>query len=141
MLQHISWQDYFTAVGICAVIYYLVIGLIWYRSAVHKFLNKPPRLNPSVPQTQEPTIEQENELLEQFSITTKIDGILTKAGTHADKGLLKEHLFALMANQDGLHHPAFRYAVNNHIIAQAKDLCGVDFSAEELNGVWDNLPR
>jgi hypothetical protein len=52
MLQHLTWTAYLTSIVIIAVIYYVLIGLTYYRhelgNAFYRLSGKPPRqLNPS----------------------------------------------------------------------------------------------
>jgi len=46
-----------------------------------------------------------------------------------------------LANYAGLQKPAYRVAINNYIMTNAKEICGVVFNEYELNSAWDRLPR
>lgn len=67
-------------------------------------------------------------------------GILEKAGKDVGKAALLTQLQLRLTNYGGLRHPAYRAAVNNFIIRDAAECCGVDFSEEELNRAWEALP-
>lgn len=67
--------------------------------------------------------------------------ILVKAGKTATKEQLLEAIAEKVANCDGLHHPAFRYALNNYIIHHTEKICGVRIEDEELEALWEDLPR
>ncbi|GEM63901.1 hypothetical protein SF1_18830 [Sphingobacterium faecium NBRC 15299] len=67
--------------------------------------------------------------------------ILVKAGKTATKEQLMEAFSEKVANYDGLHHPAFRYALNNYIIQYTEKICGVKIEEEELENLWNDLPR
>lgn len=66
--------------------------------------------------------------------------ILVKAGKTATKAQLLEAIAEKVANYDGLHHPAFRYALNNYIIHHTQNICGVKIEEEELEALWVDLP-
>jgi hypothetical protein len=74
-----------------------------------------------------------------------IDDILYSILVKAGKGVSKEVLFTRLeerlASYDGLHRPAYRVAINNCIVQQAKELCGVAFKEEELEEAWKELLR
>ncbi|OJV52482.1 MAG: hypothetical protein BGO31_07480 [Bacteroidetes bacterium 43-16] len=67
--------------------------------------------------------------------------ILVKVGKTATKEQLLEAISEKVANYDGLHHPAFRYALNNYIIHHTQNICGVKIEEEELEALWKGLPR
>lgn len=71
--------------------------------------------------------------------------ILVKAGKTVTKEQLleaiAEKVAAQAANYDGLHHPAFRYALNNYIIHHTENICGVKIEEVELEALWEGLPR
>lgn len=71
--------------------------------------------------------------------------ILVKAGKTATKAQLLEAIAekfsAQAAHYDGLHHPAFRYALNNYIIHHTENICGVKIEESELEALWAGLPR
>src|SRR5690606_15346458 len=67
-------------------------------------------------------------------------GVLVKAGKSATKEQLFDAIAQKVANYDGLHQPAYRYALNNFIIQHSKVLCWVDIEEEELESLWkENL--
>lgn len=67
--------------------------------------------------------------------------ILVKAGKTATKEQLLQAIAEQVANYDGLHHPAFRYALHYYIIQHTENICGVKIEEEELEALWAHLPR
>jgi len=85
---------------------------------------------------------EEQEIDELEAIVNEIrEFILDKAGKEADKDELAQQLESYVANFNGLHKPAFRYALTNYIIQQAELKCGVVFEEEELEAIWEKLSR
>lgn len=139
MLERISWGNYFFVIAIAAVIYYLVIILLYYRSDITDILTK--RVKNEKESDDEPTALQSNEVQDLEDIVIKIKGILVESGAQVSKDELLANLGQTLMNYNGLQKPAFRVALNNYIIKQAKELCGVGFSEEELEKEWMNPHR
>ena len=66
-------------------------------------------------------------------------GILMEAGNQASKQELLTRLKAVLVHHGGLRTPASRGALNGFIVQQARALCGVEFSEEELEREWESL--
>ena len=67
--------------------------------------------------------------------------ILVKAGKTATKEQLMEAISEKVASYDGLHHPAFRYALNDNLIPYTEKICGLKIEEEELENLWNDLLR
>ncbi|OJV52271.1 MAG: hypothetical protein BGO31_05415 [Bacteroidetes bacterium 43-16] len=136
MLQ-ISWNNYWTAVAIILVIYYLAIAVLYYRSEIAAKIKKQMQAG------SEDLTEKEDEQMaaptsfnELETIVANIKGTLEEAGTEAGKEELLDRLGKILASYDGLDTPAFRVAINNYIIGHAQKICGTGFTEEELNRYW-----
>lgn len=140
MLEQISWSTYFFVIAIAALVYYLVIVLLYYRNDIMDILNNKIEKE-KVDDEQGQEAAQSNQVQDLENIVDKIKGILLESGTQASKDELLVKLGQTLANFEGLYKPAFKVALNNYIIKQANELCGVRFSEEELEREWKNLPR
>jgi len=146
MLSRVSWSEYAGVVIILLVIYYAFVGIKYYRNEIMTLLSgKLPKKNG----TSKKEADQKGD---EFSDTSTFDelemtvndiryAILDKAGKQTDKAELSFQLKQRLANYTGLRKPAYRVAINNYIITHAKEICGVVYNADELNAIWDSLPR
>ncbi len=146
MFKSITWSNYFTAVVILLALWYGIIILVYYRKELFNLLNGKYQIptRKKKQQTSEEDIPEEGEhtFEELEGIVTDIrHSIFEKAGNNAGKAELLMQLKARLANYGGLRQPAFRVAINNFIIQHAESICGVVFSEDELNEVWQTLPR
>lgn len=134
MLEAITWKTYLTAVAAAGGIYYLSIGLIYYRKKTQGII-------------QGETGEETEELIvggfeELDALTEKIrHSILEEAGNGASKAELIIQFREQLADYGGLRQPAFRLALTNFLIQKSESICGVIFTSEELNAEWDKLSK
>lgn len=149
MLSKVSWSVYAEVVVILLIIYYVVIGFKYHRTKIKDLLSGKLLKNEQAAKNNdrhELTDAQGNvpddELYDELeTIVNDIRyAILVKAGKAANKAELLLQLQHRLANYSGLRKPAYRIAVNNYIITHAKEICGIDYDAEELNRAWDELP-
>jgi hypothetical protein len=131
MLNNLSWGDYLAAIGLLLAIYYTGILALYFRSEIKRMLS--PKLRPSP--ADEPAGPSPDEAFEGLeTIAKEISSILERAGKEASKTVLLSELRASLASYGGLRIPAYKAAVFNHITHQAREICGVGISAEELEG-------
>nr|WP_199077439.1 hypothetical protein [Pedobacter sp. ASV19] len=128
MLEAITWKQYLGGVAIAALVYYTIIGLVYYRQKIKQLLFGSRNDHSSIYELEELVAEIRHSILE-------------KSGTETTKQELLQQLTARLVNYSGLRKPGFRHALNNNLIMGANELCGVSFSEEELNEVWDSSPR
>lgn len=144
MLSEITWNNYLTAVGLTAAAYYIIVGAIYYKKEINDFLKVKIHKGKSGVSKEEANGREGNgdkssfEELEQLVGTLR--GILQEAGKEAEKPELLIKINARLANYGGLRHPAFRNAIKNFIIINAKTYCDTEFTDDELEQSWLNLP-
>lgn len=142
MLSNITWTQFLVVLIGVLVLYYIIYFIRFRFNGMLEKLNKKS-------EAYELDIYEKNEQDEE---TRKLDeleivinriktDVLDQAGKSATKDQLIAALPESVAGYDGLHQPAYRYALNNYIIQQSKQLCGVEIEEEELEELWDNLPR
>lgn len=144
MLNKFTWSDYLGTVAIAALIYYLIIAALYYRLEIKNILSG--KFKPRTKEISDGSAasdgmdEADFDELEAVVADLK-RSTLQQAGTNVNKDQLLLQLKQRLANYDGLRRPASRVAVNHYIIQNAKEICGVAFSEEELDGAWKTLPR
>jgi hypothetical protein len=142
MLSYVSWKDYLLAMVILLAVYYVCLGLKYYRDEIKALLRKFPKRFTTGDESQQPNLNAANdaEMDElEFIINDLRYAIFERAGKHIGKSELFELLKERLADYNGLYKPAFRVALNNFIIQHAKEICGVTYNEDELNSAWDKL--
>lgn len=134
MLSNVSWTEYLAAVGALLILYYLVIGIRYYRKEIKNLLKG--RMKTGHTAGVEKMAEEISfEELEAVVFDLRY-AVLDKAGKNTTKPELLKQLAGRLENYAGLRKPAYRAAINNAIIQHAKDSCGIMFTEEELNEAW-----
>lgn len=154
IFESISWRQYLTVVGLVLVIYYAVILLRHNRKNMGRLVKireVPETEDQNFPDDEEgddpePETAPVNNNIHTWdeleTLVTEIgNSILEKAGKEISKAELLRQLQQRLNNYGGLRQPAFRLALNNFLIEQSENICGVTFSEEELNEAWAKLPR
>jgi hypothetical protein len=147
MFTSITWSNYFTALLILAIAWYIIIAIMYYRKEIFNLLQgkyKTPfkKKTKVTPESEESEEDSEHTFDELEGIVTDIrHSILEEAGKEANKAELLKQLQQRLANYGGLRQPAFRMAINNFIIQYGESICGVAFSEDELDAAWEALPR
>lgn len=143
MISGITWSQYLAVAGLLSCLYYLALAGWFYRQEVKQLLTGKAGALPASPAStyQEgpahyPSYEELKEVASQIR-----HGILAEAGKDASKQDLLARIHAVLAGYGGLRPPASRGALNHYIILQARELCGVEFSEEELEREWETQPR
>lgn len=141
MLNNISWGTYLTGVITILAIYEAALVLLFYRTEFIALLQRRSlRGKSSKPVENTPPTSQHVEIQDGIdSVVADLRGIIAKAGSALSKPELLKQFSIRLKNYAGLQHPVFRAAINNDIIKQANDLCGISFSIEELNKEWGRL--
>lgn len=141
MFSNISWSHYLIAVCIASALYYFVIAFLFYRDEL-KAIAAGKIKSPLAPAAEnEPTrfpLRGEDSIDALDQKMTQIQGILTAAGTNADKAALLQELKAAVSSYSGLTLPAHEDALNLFICRKAEELCSVRFEIEELEQAWKN---
>ncbi len=142
MLSNITWLQFLVVLIGLLVLYYIIYFIRFhFNGMLDKLNSKSEAYELDILQEREP--DEETKKLDELEIV--INRIKTDILDQAGKSATKDQLFAAfqekVAGYDGLHQPAYRYALNNYIIQQAKQLCGVEIEEEELEELWENLPR
>jgi hypothetical protein len=144
MLNNVSWGQYFSGVILIVVLYYIFIALLFYRDEIQSLLQ--PKI--SFPGSGQLNYQKADHTVTQKESDEATDGLqqvvsdlrgILEAGKEASKEELLRQFSHRLVNYAGLRLPAFRAAIANYIITQAKEICGVSFSEQELAAEWDAL--
>lgn len=146
MLKDITWTNYLIGAGAAIMVYLTTVVLLYFRKEVAEIFNKKDGLQEQeFPNDEEEvgnSYESTGELMDDLERTVEeIKKRILVPGNKATKPQLLEQLKGSVANFGGLSRPGYRIALTNFIRETAKDICGVDFSEEELEQAWMELPR
>ncbi|XHR94301.1 hypothetical protein ACFJIV_29110 [Mucilaginibacter sp. UC70_90] len=150
MFKSISWKEYAEVLAAAVIVWYIVIGFLYFRKDAIELLRKG-RLpkqgnlpgNPAAKEEEDNEDESEEHSFQELEgIVTDIrHSILEEAGTSVSKEALLAQLQTRLAYYGGLRQPAFRTAINNFIVQQAEEINGHSFSDEELDAAWEAVIR
>ncbi len=142
MLSNITWTQFLVVLIGVLVLYYIIYFIRFRFNGMMEKLNKNSEAY-ELDLLEGREQDEETRMLDELEII--INRIKTDVLDQAGKSATKDQLFAALpetvAGYDGLHQPAYRYALNNYIIQQANQQCGVIIDEEELEELWQNLPR
>jgi predicted dinucleotide-utilizing enzyme len=134
MLQGISWGTYLESAAILTAIYYTGVATIFYRGEIKALATAKAGSSEKADRSEAGATDHTAAFDNLESLVHEIDSILEQAGIQAAKDQLLPQLKAKLASYGGLRQPAYQAAVFNHIINQAKEICGIRISEEELAG-------
>lgn len=129
MLEAITWKQFIIGVASATFLWYVAVILIYYRKELIAFIRRSPG-------NEDASYDELEDLVLEIR-----HSILEEAGKDATKQELVELLKARMVSYSGLRVPVLRDALNNRIIKDAEEICGVSFSEQELEQAWIGLPR
>jgi hypothetical protein len=140
MLEAISWKEYLMGTGIVALGYYAVVISIYYKNDVRTLLSgrlpdqaeKKGKVDWSEEGLKDPMEELE-------TVVSDIRSILEGAGKNVGKAEIQERTSRILQNYSGFREPAYRVAIRNFLIQHSEEICGLDFSDEELEAFWENM--
>jgi hypothetical protein len=143
MLVNVSWKEYLVVLAVTLVVYYVFVGIRYYRKELDSLLKgELPKFNKLVKKEDDNSTRNPADFEELEAVVDDLRyAIFEKAGKLTGQQELAEQLNKRLQNYSGLQKPAYRVAINNYIIRNAKEICGVVFSESELDGMWDTPPR
>lgn len=134
MFHIITWGDYLIGLTVILAVYYVLTAAFCYRREIMNLVK-------SRTKQRAKNQAEDNGIEDLEKVVREVNGILEKAGKEAGKSELLEQLKDRLASFAGLRQPAYRVALTNYIIRYANTYCGVAFSEEELEEVWETLLR
>lgn len=151
MLNSISWQDYLTAAAISAAIYYLVIGLRYYREDLKKAFSGPGRTNHRTTSYEDmgdtgvisiaEKASQSEPLNEEFDeVEHLIDRVKRLIADTVEKGLdekpFRQSLRGLFQEYPALKTSLLRSSINELVVSECEKYGTVTISESEVEELW-----
>lgn len=142
MLKNVSWGMYLEFLVIALVIYYCYIGIKYFKDDIKSIINGKLKIIRQSKQTSTGTQMDDPSFEELKAVSEDLrTAVFERVGKYLSKQELLEQLQERLSLYEGLYKPAYRHALNNSIILNAKEICGVVFSEDELNSAWDTMLR
>ncbi|MCE7070919.1 hypothetical protein LZG74_11435 [Dyadobacter sp. CY327] len=160
MATHLSWTGYFFAVGAAVAIYYVIIGIRYYRQDIKALLNSksrfwdrpekpPPFSKPEVSQpedTAEP-VEVKKQPWQSEALFAKVEELSSQLRTSIreayEKGYEKRDLIfliqILIKDFSAVKGTPFREAIDNVITSESAKFGFINLSAVELEELWKEV--
>lgn len=152
MFTEISWNGYITIVIVLLAVYYLFIGLRYYRDDLLQLLSgrkfpqtdKPLTVLPSTKLDQTPhqaNLKQAFEKQDFFqvaqSLGDEIMAYLNEAGRDKlNKEDVMQSLRSLIAKYPPIKNSPFREVIQNLIVTECETNCSIHLSEQELSTLW-----
>lgn len=159
MATHLSWTGYFLAVGAAVAIYFVIIGIRYYRQDIRALLNsksrflerpeKPPPVSQAKagqPEVAEP-VEVKKQPWQNEALFAKVEELSAQLRTSIreayEKGYEKRDFVFLiqMSIKDlsAVKGTPFREAINNVITSESAKYGFINLSALELEELWKEV--
>jgi hypothetical protein len=142
MCSSISWQQFILTIVLFVILYYLYVGVAYYRKdwLYRLKAKKAPRsaTSPVVSPTAKAAVSPEpNPLLPVVhDLVDEIRALLQGIGEGADKVSLLEKLGLLLQKYPTLKDSPFQPSLNQLIAAESKNQCSIELEEDELDGLW-----
>jgi len=143
MLKNIPWSNFLLMIAILTIGYYLVVGLVYYRSSIQAIFRKG-RRSSSVTSDQGGAQEQLDpaDVRDDFASTKEaIDKLKSVIERATADGVDRQDLLHVVSFHlqpyKILHGTAFGVAINNSITREC-DQCGHNLSEDELDAIWSS---
>jgi hypothetical protein len=153
MLSSISWQDYLTAAAISAIIYYLVIGIRYYREDLTKVFSGQKNIghrsimyedtgDTGVISIAEKTEQSEfvNEELDEVEhLIERLKKLIADTVEKGvDEGQFKNYLGLLFQEYPALKTSMLRSSINELVASECEKYGTVAISESEVEELWMN---
>lgn len=138
MFSSISWQDYLMAVAIALTIYYLVVGVKFYRSEVKElFKSKHKPLGLTMDTGEEPPPEN-NDLVEIENLISRVKEVFDMAANQQlTTAEVEEFLSLVFADYPSIKHSDWRASVNELVVSESEEIANIDLTLQQVNLLWD----
>jgi hypothetical protein len=143
MLRNIPWSNFLSILAILTIGYYLIIGLVYYRSSIRAIFRRGRRL-PNAASDQSGAQEQLDpaDVRDDFASTKEaIDKLKSVIERATADGVDRQDLLHVVSFHlepyKILHGTAFGVAINNSITREC-DQYGHNLSEDELDAIWSS---
>jgi hypothetical protein len=145
MLNSISWQEYFTALCIVLICYYLFVGYKYYRTEVLKFFgitvlepeNNSLFINPAITKTHHNY--QQNDATELSYLSDEVNAFLSALNKSTKKEEIQTGLSAIIKKNPSNILLEQREKINRVIRSALEDKSITFFDEDDIEGLWERV--
>lgn len=146
MLHFISWSQFGYWITITLIVYYLIVGSLFFRSELVNLVNRPPKhqgledRNSPIVQEPSPThlaMQPEIPFAQVHDLLENLKAVFNQiAHAGSTKDALIDAVAAKLKPLPELNNSDMREDIDMHIKLEAKDKCKIDLSDEDLQEIW-----
>jgi hypothetical protein len=144
MITTISWHQYFIFLAVSTILYYLVVYLLYFRTASGVRIQKWGSFNNDLIKKEElpslfdhPSNVEDNLEDTVYACMDELNAFFENSKkSKAERSEVIVALHSLLQKYPSLKNSEFRQSITNVIATQCENICSIHLSAEELKGVW-----
>jgi predicted phosphohydrolase len=138
MFTSISWQSYLVGVGSFLILYYVVVGLKFYKKEL-KGLFKPK--STQVVKTQvieDGQLKIEDDFQDVEHLITRVKEVFELAGKEAlNKSEVEDFLALVFTDYPTIKDEGLRASVNEFVVSEARKIEQIELNFDEVGQLWD----
>lgn len=137
MFSNISWQNYLIGVAIALAVYYLVVGLKFYRSEIRNLYKPRLKRTRELQEIEEDPPQENDELVEIENLISRVKEVFEMA---KDQRLttdeVEEFLSLVFAEYPSVKHSDWRDSVNELVVSESEKVAGILLTTQQVNQLW-----
>lgn len=130
MLESISWTTFLEGAAIACGCYYIGLAVAVYRKQIISYVNDPKAIRRERPGAHAGNTASGQAM--PMAVIRELSSVLEQAGNPADKNQLLAAIRKILHRYKDTGQPAYRLQVQDYIISQSEEICGVRITAAEL---------
>ena len=137
MFSNISWQNYLVGMAIALAVYYLVVGLKFYRSEIRNLYKPRPKKTRELREIEEDPPQENDELVEIENLISRVKEVFEMAkDQRLTTGEVEEFLSLVFAEYLSVKHSDWRDSVNELVVSESEKVAGIRLTTQQVNQLW-----
>lgn len=137
MFSNISWQNYLIGVAIALAVYYLVVGLKFYRSEIRNLYKPRPKSTRELREIEEDPPQENDELVEIENLISRVKEVFEMAkDQRLTTGEVEEFLSLVFDQYPSMKHSDWRDSVNELVVSESEKVAGILLTTQQVNQLW-----
>lgn len=137
MFSNISWQNYLIGMAIALAVYYLVVGLKFYRSEIRNLYKPGPKTTRELQEIEEDPPQENDELVEIENLISRVKEVFEMAkNQQLTTGEVEEFLSLVFAEYPSVKHSDWRDSVNELVVSESEKVAGILLTTQQVNQLW-----
>lgn len=124
-------------VAIALAVYYLVVGLKFYRSEIRSLYKPRPKSTRELQEIDEDPPEENDELTEIENLISGVKEVFKMAkDQRLTTGEVEEFLSLVFAEYPSVKHSDWRDSVNELVVSESEKVAGILLTTQQVNQLW-----